>query len=62
MSVKTIFPKYFGFEGAGILLYDKLKETLFCIEKVYTDEQLREIEIFRQKKHRGDALTSEELM
>jgi len=47
MSVKTIFPKYFGFEGAGILLYDRQKDTLFCIEQSFTDEQLEDIEILR---------------
>jgi len=43
LSVKTIFPKYFGFEGAGILLYDKQKDTLFSTEKNYSDEQLKDI-------------------
>lgn len=62
MSVKTIFPKYFGFEGAGILLYDKQKDTLFCIEQSFTDEQLQEIESIRQKKNRGELLTEEEQM
>lgn len=60
--MKTIFPKFFSFEGAGILLFDKAQGVLFCMEQVYTEEQQNEIDLVREKKNKGQALSPDEIL
>jgi len=52
-AAKQALPEFFGFEGVGILFFDKTLQELFTIDLNFSEEELEQMRKIAYKKKHG---------
>ena len=60
LQAKKILPKYFGFDGVGILFKDSKTNSLFTLEQTFDEDELAYMKKIDLKKEKNIDLTKEE--
>ena len=60
VEIKKSLPKYFGFEGLGIMFRDVKTGSMFTIEQNFDDTEVKQMNDFIAKKRAGIPVSDEE--